>query len=63
MTGHVDGVGTVGGDERCRRRCAWELEAFEVEAPAELARFVAAKGSIAVDGVSLTVNSVDGAPG
>ena len=33
---------------------------FVFEAPAELARFVAAKGSVAVDGVSLTVNEVDG---
>ncbi len=53
--GHVDGVGKVasmtpeGGSVR-----------FVFEAPAELARFVAAKGSIAVDGVSLTVNEVEG---
>jgi riboflavin synthase len=33
---------------------------FVFEAPAELARFVASKGSVAVDGVSLTVNEVDG---
>ena len=32
-----------------------------IEAPRELARFIALKGSIAVDGVSLTVNDVDGA--
>jgi riboflavin synthase len=53
--GHVDGVGHIvsmtpeGGSVR-----------FVFEAPAELARFIAAKGSIAVDGVSLTVNEVDG---
>jgi riboflavin synthase len=53
--GHVDGVGKVvsmtpeGGSVR-----------FVFEAPADLARFVAAKGSIAIDGVSLTVNEVDG---
>ena len=53
--GHVDGVGTIasttpeGGSVR-----------FVFEAPAELACFVAAKGSIAVDGVSLTVNEVNG---
>ena len=46
MTGHVDGVGVV-------RR-------FEAVAPAALARFIATKGSIAVDGVSLTVNAVAG---
>jgi riboflavin synthase len=56
VSGHVDGVGRVveaqelGGSVR-----------LVVEAPADLARFVARKGSIAVDGVSLTVNSVDGA--
>ena len=33
---------------------------FVFEAPAELARFIAPKGSIAVDGISLTVNEVDG---
>ncbi len=60
MTGHVDGVGTVtrfaavAGDPYG----SWELE---LEAPEGLARFVAAKGSIAVQGVSLTVNGVDGA--
>ena len=60
MTGHVDGVGTViacepvAGDPGGSRR-------LEVDAPARLARFIAAKGSIAVHGVSLTVNRVDGA--
>jgi riboflavin synthase len=59
-SGHVDGVGTVtrfaaiAGDEYG----SWFLE---IDAPAELARFIAAKGSIAVDGVSLTVNEVAGA--
>jgi riboflavin synthase len=53
--GHVDGVGRIvsmtpeGGSVR-----------FVFEAPAEVARFVAAKGSIAIDGISLTVNEVDG---
>ena len=60
MSGHVDGVGTVvafapvvadaGG--------SWALA---VDAPAPLARYIAAKGSIAVDGVSLTTNGVEGA--
>jgi riboflavin synthase len=59
MSGHVDGVGTVvklapvdadpGG--------SWSLG---VDAPAALARYVAAKGSVAVDGVSLTSNAVEG---
>jgi riboflavin synthase len=59
MTGHVDGVGTVvsfapvAGD----KGGSWRLE---VEVPGPLARFIATKGSIAVQGVSLTVNGVDG---
>jgi riboflavin synthase len=53
--GHVDGVGRIvsmkpeGGSVR-----------FVFEAPPELARFIASKGSVAVDGISLTVNEVDG---
>ena len=53
--GHVDGVGRIvsmtpeGGSVR-----------LVFEAPTEVARFVAAKGSIAIDGISLTVNEVDG---
>ncbi|MCW5733886.1 MAG: riboflavin synthase [Enhydrobacter sp.] len=53
--GHVDGVGNVvsmtpeGGSVR-----------FVFEAPPDLARFIAPKGSISVDGISLTVNEVDG---
>ena len=59
-SGHVDGVGTV------TRFAAIAGDAYgswflEIEAPAELARFIAAKGSIAVNGVSLTVNEVAGA--
>ena len=62
MTGHVDGVGTVVAfdavDEVASGAGSWRLE---VDAPRALARFIAAKGSIAVHGVSLTVNGVDGA--
>jgi riboflavin synthase len=61
MTGHVDGVGTVVAFERVAEVASgagsWRLE---IEAPAALARFIAAKGSIAVQGVSLTVNGVAG---
>jgi riboflavin synthase len=59
MTGHVDGVGTVTRFAAVADDAAgsWLLE---VEAPADLARFIATKGSIAVQGVSLTVNGVDG---
>jgi riboflavin synthase len=55
VQGHVDGMGTVRSSEEVRE--SWVLW---IEAPAELARYVAAKGSICVDGVSLTVNEVDG---
>ncbi|MEO8345349.1 MAG: riboflavin synthase [Betaproteobacteria bacterium] len=59
-SGHVDGVGAV------RRFAAIADDAYgswllEVEAPIALARFIASKGSIAVNGVSLTVNEVAGA--
>lgn len=56
VSGHVDGVGTLVAIETDARSRRWTLEA-----PAALARFIAAKGSICVDGVSLTVNAVDGA--
>jgi len=55
VTGHVDGVGQViarHDDARSVR--------VEFEVPAELARYVARKGSICVDGVSLTVNGASG---
>jgi riboflavin synthase len=52
VSGHVDGVGEV-----IRRQGS--VVAFR--APGELARFIARKGSICVDGVSLTVNAVEGA--
>jgi riboflavin synthase len=55
LTGHVDGVGTLG-----QRRPLGESVWMAFEAPPELARFIAEKGSIAVDGVSLTVNAVRG---
>jgi len=60
MSGHVDGVGSVrsfaaiAGD-------AYGSFGLVVDAPVELARFIAPKGSIAVEGVSLTVNEVAGA--
>ncbi len=60
MTGHVDGVGTV-KEFRAVAEDAGGSWRLEVEAPAELALFIAAKGSIAVHGVSLTVNGVTGA--
>jgi riboflavin synthase len=55
LSGHVDGVGEIrslGGDARSLR--------LEITAPAALARYLAPKGSIAVDGVSLTVFHCEG---
>jgi riboflavin synthase len=55
VSGHVDGVGEVVAFEP-----AGESQRLVVRAPAELARYIARKGSIAVQGVSLTVNRVEG---
>jgi len=56
VTGHVDGVGEVVRFER-----VGESRELAVRVPAELAKYVARKGSITIDGVSLTVNEVQGA--
>jgi riboflavin synthase len=56
VSGHVDGVGRVlerSEDARSLR--------LRIEAPPDLARYIAHKGSVCVDGTSLTVNEVDGA--
>jgi len=53
VSGHVDGVG-----ELLSRREDGGSERMAFSAPAELMRFIAVKGSIAVDGISLTVNAV-----
>jgi riboflavin synthase len=56
VSGHVDGIAevlTTGNDGRSRR--------IEFSAPKALARYIARKGSVTLDGVSLTVNDVDGA--
>src|SRR5262249_59334040 len=55
VLGHVDGVGEL--TERVPDGGSIRLT---FEAPAELARFIASKGSIAIDGVSMTVNEVAG---
>jgi len=54
VSGHVDGIGRVARFQPVGE--SWELR---IVAPAELARFLAYKGSITVNGVSLTVNRVD----
>lgn len=56
VTGHVDGIGEVRSVEPAGRSTR-----LVVAVPAALSRYVAAKGSVAVDGVSLTVNAVRGA--
>ncbi len=56
VSGHVDGVGTV--------MSCWDQGRslrFVIQAPPTLAKYIAEKGSICVDGVSLTVNKVNGA--
>ena len=55
VSGPVDGVGTV-----ARFQSIGESHLLEIDAPANLARYIAAKGSITVQGVSLTVNKVEG---
>jgi riboflavin synthase len=55
VTGHIDGIGKV-----VERTDDGDWIRLDVEAPAALSRFIAEKGSIAVDGVSLTVNAVAG---
>ncbi|WPO99484.1 riboflavin synthase [Pseudomonas sp. HR96] len=56
VSGHVDGVGEIVSREENARAVQ-----FRIRAPKELARYIAHKGSITVDGTSLTVNEVDGA--
>jgi riboflavin synthase len=56
VTGHVDGVATL-----VAREDLGETARLRFRAPKELARFVAPKGSVALDGISLTVNEVAGA--
>ncbi len=55
VSGHVDGVGRI--DSIVEDARFWRVS---VEAPANLARYIAVKGSICVDGTSLTVNQVTG---
>jgi riboflavin synthase len=54
VSGHVDGVGAV-----IDRKADARSQRFVIEAPVHLAKYIAEKGSICVDGVSLTVNAVD----
>ena len=55
VSGHVDGIA-----ELIARDDSLDSAALTLRVPAELARFIAPKGSVALDGISLTVNKVDG---
>jgi riboflavin synthase len=55
VAGHVDGLATV-----VAREDMTDMARIVLRAPRELARFIAPKGSVALDGVSLTVNAVEG---
>jgi riboflavin synthase len=55
VSGHVDGVGRVE-----RFEAVGDNRRLEIDVPADLGRYIARKGSVAVDGVSLTVNDVTG---
>jgi riboflavin synthase len=54
VSGHVDGTATI-----VAREAEGEAVRFTLEAPSEFARFIAPKGSVALDGTSLTVNRVE----
>ncbi|RYZ99010.1 MAG: riboflavin synthase [Moraxellaceae bacterium] len=56
VSGHVDGVGEI-----ISRHIDARSERFRLRAPRELAKYIAHKGSITIDGTSLTVNKIDGA--
>ncbi len=53
VSGHVDGVGRV-----LSRRSQGDFLFYEIQIPSELSRYVIQKGSIAIDGISLTVNDI-----
>ncbi|HZP86454.1 MAG TPA: riboflavin synthase [Burkholderiales bacterium] len=55
VTGHVDGVGEV-----VRFESVGESRLLEIRVPPPLSRYIARKGSVSVDGVSLTLNTADG---
>jgi len=55
VSGHVDGIGTI-----TKKTHSGNSIIYAIKAPKELAKYIAKKGSITVDGVSLTVNEVNG---
>ncbi len=54
VAGHADGIATI-----IKRDDLPDMARFELHTTREMARFIAAKGSVTLDGVSLTVNTVD----
>lgn len=54
VTGHIDGVGIIK-----EKRSSGESLRLSIEVPKEIARYIVKKGSVAIDGISLTVNSRD----
>ena len=56
VSGHVDGLGEIVNIKQDARSVQ-----YQVQAPDELAKYMAEKGSITVDGISLTINAIDGA--
>jgi riboflavin synthase len=59
VAGHVDGLATVVAREDMTDNAPVDMARFSLRAPAGLARFIAPKGSVALDGISLTVNAVE----
>jgi riboflavin synthase len=55
VMGHVDGVGTIANNRR-----EGDSTRLEVEVPADISRYIVRKGSVAIDGISLTVNEQHG---
>ncbi|MEM8650002.1 MAG: riboflavin synthase [Pseudomonadota bacterium] len=55
VSGHIDGMATIIDVQE-----EGDAVRFTIKAPAELSKFIAAKGSVALDGTSLTVNKVNG---
>ena len=60
VTGHVDGLADIVTRETVTGGAWGPSERFTLRAPAGLARFIAEKGSVCLDGTSLTVNTVEG---
>jgi riboflavin synthase len=60
VTGHVDGLAEIVARESVTADAWGASERFTLRAPSNLAKFIAEKGSVCLDGTSLTVNAVEG---